>query len=66
MYLQFELLLQYEAEENKPFNIIFAGTAPGEFTDVMKVKITFKRKAAGTLNLYELILEICHHPGKLT
>ena len=66
MYLQFELLLQYEAEENKPFNIIFAGTAPGDFADVKKVKITFTPKVAGTLNLYELILEICHHPGKLT
>lgn len=43
-------------------DILFTGTSPGEFDDVKLVKIVIEGQL---VKMFDLALEICHHPGTL-
>ena len=43
-------------------DISFTGTSPGEFNDVIRIKITIRGQ---DIELLDVAIEICHHPGKL-
>lgn len=44
-------------------DISFTGTSPGEFNDVIRIKITIRGQ---DIELLDVAIEICHHPGKLS